>query len=122
MANGPIPPKAKIYYAPYNAGYMLGADKIDPEEVYPNGKVRRRSRVISFRDHLYKTDRKTEQEYIENSDDFRLKRVVLITDEEVGKLRLVKSMIKSGTPVSRDSDEFDPEGKPDPEDLIKDAV
>lgn len=76
----------EVIFHSVNKEYKLGADKIQAEERFSDGRMYQQSKIINFVDHIYKTSDPAEIEIIKNASDFALGRVRVIDEKKLGSL------------------------------------
>ena len=105
--------KEVIFYS-INEKFRLGADKIQREERFNDGRVSVPSKVILFYGGVYKTSDPKEIDVIKNCAEFKLGRVRIINMEELDFLTKLKAetiaKITSPTPTSAPDDSYAEEG------------
>ena len=74
-----------------NKSHRIGADEIQHEIRYPDGRIERPSHVIPFDNHLFRTTNKREAKIVRETTDFQYGRIREITEAEAQKLIAVEA-------------------------------
>jgi len=86
-----------IFYSK-NRCHRIGADKIQGEVRYSDGRIARPSHMIVFDNHLFITTDSREIKLIKETDEFRLNRIRQVTEEEAHNI-IAEEAKKLGLPV-----------------------
>ena len=76
----------KVIFHSRNKSHRIGADRIQHEIRYPDGKIERSSHVISFANNLFVTTNLKEANIVRDTPDFQMGTIREITEEEMNKL------------------------------------
>lgn len=90
-----IMPTTVIFYS-VNDKFRLGADTIQKEERYNDGRVKTPSLCIEFFGGVYQTESKKEVDVIKASNEYKLGRVRIISETELDILMATKAGKISG--------------------------
>lgn len=76
----------KVIFHSRNKSHRIGADKIQHEMRYPDGKIEKSSHVISFANNLFVTTNLKEANIVRETPDYQMGTIREITEEEMNKL------------------------------------
>lgn len=79
-------PAHKVIFHSRNKSHRIGADGIQREIRYADGKIERSSHVISFTNNLFVTTNLKEANIVRETADFQMGTIRQITEEEMNKL------------------------------------
>jgi hypothetical protein len=80
-----------IFYAPFNEELRIGADKIQKETRDNSGRLITPAASIKFASGFYRATTKIEADVIQDTPEFRNKRVVIVTEEDLTRLMSEKA-------------------------------
>lgn len=103
--------KEWIFFARFNRGLVIGANKLQAEmRAQTTGQIIQEAMNIHFRDGVYRTTSKREADFIKDTKDFKLGRIVEIREGQLDELmsrraendnaRAIAAGKKPGEPVA----------------------
>lgn len=83
QANEQKPTKQEqvIFYAPHNREMAIYANEIQMEERYPDGRLKKPPKCITFVNHFFNTSDATEITFLKNHAEFKNGRMTVIAPE-----------------------------------------
>lgn len=96
-------PKDSWMFSSTSARQKIGAQKIQPEKRYSSGQIEQATKVITFDEHIYRTEKKMEADVIRGSHSFMIGKV-----KEIGEFQYKALMSRKAavTGVATTQDHF----------------
>lgn len=85
-------PKQWMFYSK-SKRHKIAAHKVQAEERFASGQIKIPTKVLTFEDGIYRTDKKIEANAIRESHSFLIGKVREITEEELGRLNKSRAVM-----------------------------
>lgn len=75
-----------IFYNPHNKEFRLGADAIQPEVRYSDGRIKTPAESIKFNQGIYRPPTSKHEQVVKECQEFKDGRVRIVTEEELQQI------------------------------------